>query len=135
MTLGILETIGYTEQHAVQRIDLFVAQPHSWLVDIRYSPRCRWNAQWNQQALRIKYGRQYIHLPCFGNVNYNKPGQPIQLANPDKQLSSMVQHLLDGRSFLLLCACKDYERCHRKVVYELVMLAVQKRIAEVSHVD
>lgn len=131
MNTGTLQTIGYTEQDAAQRIDAFLAQPKSGLVDIRYMPRCRWNAQWNKSALQAKYGRgKYVHERCFGNVNYNKPGQPIQLVNPDEQLNTVVNFLLSGGSLMLLCACKNYERCHRKVVYDLVMQAVQKRMVE-----
>jgi hypothetical protein len=130
MSIGKLETIGYTEKDAAQRLETFLAQPRTGLVDIRYSPRCRWDAQWNKSALQAKYGtRKYIHLRCFGNVNYNKPGQPIQLANPDERLASLVNFLLNDASLMLLCACKDYERCHRKTVYDLVMQAVQERIA------
>jgi uncharacterized protein (DUF488 family) len=133
MTLGTLETIGYSEPGAVARIETFLTRPRSGLVDIRYSPRCRWDAQWNAAALLAKYGStKYIHLKCFGNVNYNCPGQPIQLAAPEERLNSLVNALLAGSSLLLLCACKDYERCHRKVVYDLVMKEGARRQAQES---
>ncbi len=132
MNIGTLETIGYAEPDAAQRIAKFLAQPRTGLIDIRYSPRCRWDAQWNKSALQAKYTRQYIHLRCFGNVNYNKPGQPIQLANPNERLASLVNFLLNDASLMLLCACKDYEHCHRKTVYDLMMLEVEKRLAEVQ---
>jgi len=31
-----------------------------------------------------------------------------------------VQALQAGYSLILLCACEDYERCHRKTVKELI---------------
>lgn len=131
MTMGRLETIGYTEKDAVQRIDAFLAQPRTGIIDIRYSPRCRWNARWNKNALLRTYGpTRYIHLKCFGNVNYNQPGQPIQLANPNERLSSVVNFLVSGASLMLLCACKNYETCHRKTVYDLLTQALEDRIAE-----
>src|SRR3954465_15718908 len=99
MSIGTLETIGYTEKDAAQRITAFLAQPRTGLVDIRYSPRCRWDAQWNTRALLATYGStKYIHLRCFGNVNYNRPGQPIHLANPQERLYSLVNALLNGSS-------------------------------------
>jgi hypothetical protein len=129
MNTGTLETIGYTEPDAAQRIAAFLAQPRTGLVDIRYSPYCRWDKQWNTQALLAKYGStKYIHLKCFGNINYNRPGQPISLAHPGERLNSMVNALLHGSSLMLLCACKDYERCHRKTVYDLVIHALQERV-------
>jgi len=132
MQTGTLETMGYAEPDAAQRIATFLAQPRTGLVDIRYAPRCGWSAQWNKNALQAKYTRQYIHLRCFGNVHYNKPGRPIQLANPAERLPSLVNALLNGTSLLLLCACQDAEHCHRKMVSDLVMEAVQKRLVEIQ---
>jgi hypothetical protein len=128
---GTLETIGYTEKDATQRIQAFLVHPHTMLVDIRYTPYCRWNAQWNKAVLQANYGRkQYIHLPCFGNVNYNRHGQPIRLANPQEWLEKTVNTLLRGTSLMLLCACKNYERCHRKTVYDLLMREGEQRQAQ-----
>ena len=128
MSIGTLETIGYTEKDAAQRIDAFLTLPRSGLIDIRYSPKSRVDAQWTKEALQAKYGsKQYIHLPCFGNVNYRHRDQPIRLANPRERLDSVVNALLRGCSLILLCACKDYERCHRKTVYDLIMREVAQR--------
>lgn len=133
MNTGTLLTIGYTEDNAKERIEAFLAQPRTGLVDIRYTPRCRWNAQWNKSALQAKYGRaKYVHEPCFGNVNYRKKDGPIQLANPDERLPAVVNFLIGGASLMLLCACKEYERCHRRTVYELVMSTVNARLAELE---
>ncbi|MGH2508490.1 MAG: hypothetical protein ACRDHZ_13985, partial [Ktedonobacteraceae bacterium] len=66
MNTGTLETIGYTEKDAAQRLTAFLAQPHTGLVDIRYSPYCRWDAQWNKSALLTSYGpTKYTHMRCF----------------------------------------------------------------------
>lgn len=128
---GKLETIGYTEEDAAQRIETFLTLPHSGLIDIRYSPYSRWDAQWTREALQAKYGsKQYIHLPCFGNVNYRRSDEPISLANPRERLDAVVNALLRGASLMLLCACKDYERCHRKTVYDLIMRELERRQAE-----
>ncbi len=127
MPVGRLETIGYTEKDAVQRIEAFLTRPRSGLIDIRKDAFCSWSAQWNRDALKQKYGNQYIHLPCFGNVNHGQSGKPISLANPGERLDDVVNALMRGSSLLLLCACKDFERCHRKTVYDLIMREIARR--------
>jgi uncharacterized protein (DUF488 family) len=121
MTRGRVETLGYTENESTSRIETFLAYPRSYLVDIRYKPYSRWNPNWNRQTLKVRYGRQYVHLPGLGNINYGKPDQPIVLANPEQHLSDLATAVNQGASYLLLCACKDYERCHRKIVYSRIM--------------
>lgn len=122
---GELLTLGYTEQDAQQRLDDFMAQPDTGLVDIRYSPRSRWRPEFNQSALIERYGAaRYGHCKALGNVNYNKPGEPIKLSDPFAGVRMVTYLLQGGRSLVLLCACKDYERCHRKAAYDLIMAAL-----------
>jgi hypothetical protein len=124
MNMGRLETIGYTEQYARERIDAFLAQPRSYLVDIRNTPYSRWNTNWNRNTLAARYEKRYVHLPGLGNLNYANKHLPIELADPEQHVSHLVTCLKRGCSYLLLCACKDYERCHRKTVYTLIMAAL-----------
>lgn len=130
MTLGTLKTIGYTEKAAVQRIEAFLTRPRSGLIDIRKDAYCSWSTQWNRDALKQKYGNQYIHLPCFGNVNHGQPGKPISLVHPGERLDEVVNALMRGSSLLLLCACKDYEKCHRKTVYDLIVHEVRRKLVQ-----
>ena len=53
-------------------------------------------------------------------VNYRLADAPIQLADPKAGIPWAVQALQAGYSLILLCACEDYERCHRKTVKELI---------------
>lgn len=115
-----LQTIGYTEPDAQARLDAFMAAPNAALVDIRYSPRSRWQPAFNQKRLIERYGDQYIHCKALGNINYNNREQGIKLADPEKGVVRVVELLQAGHAVMLLCACKDYEQCHRKVAYELV---------------
>ncbi len=124
MKHGTLLTIGYGEPDAASRIKVFLTEPRTLLVDIRYSPWSRWKPAWRKAALRDTYQHSYVHLKALGNVNYNRPGQPIHLLNPDGPVRAAVQFLQSGGSLMLLCACKEYERCHRKVVYELICQAL-----------
>jgi hypothetical protein len=132
MTIGTLQTIGYTEPDALGRVDTFVAQPRAYLVDIRFKPWRKWNPRWNRNALQARYPKRYVHLPGLGNVNYGHRDQPIQLADPEQHLAHLVDMLTHGTSYLLLCACKDYEQCHRKVVYDLLLATLGQLPAPVT---
>lgn len=116
-----LQTIGYTEPDAQARLDAFMAAQNAVLLDIRLSARSRWRPEFNKNALIAKYGEKYRHCIHFGNENYNKPGEPILLRHPHAGLIVVTELLQTGHSVMLLCACKDYGKCHRKVVYELII--------------
>ncbi len=131
-TWGTLQTLGYMEDHAQQRLDDFLARPHTSLLDIRYSPRSRWHPEWNKGALLERYGAmRYGHCKELGNENYNRPGASIKLWKPEEGTRHSIRLLRQGTSLILLCACKEYERCHRKIVYELIMAElVRQKILE-----
>src|SRR4051812_35712692 len=92
MPIGTIETIGYSEKDAAQRVQAFMAQPGAYLVDIRLTPWCSWDARWCNKALCETYGAAYIHLRTFGNVNHGKP-LPIHLLDPEKHLAATVRTL------------------------------------------
>lgn len=116
-----LLTIGYTEPGAQERIDAFLGQSERHILcDIRFRPYSRWRPAFNHGALRERHGEQYALFLDLGNVNYQDPHGDIVLNNPDTGVRDILNLLESGRSVMLMCACKDYERCHRKVVYELV---------------
>jgi hypothetical protein len=94
-----------------------MAQPHTVLVDIRYMARS-WRKEWNQVNLRHLFGSRYRPLPCLGNVNYNND-QPIKLSMPDIGIP-LLEGLQKGYNLILMCTCKDFEHCHRKMVVDLV---------------
>src|SRR6266516_182648 len=128
MITGTLYTLGYAEPNATERLETLMAQPRTALVDIRYAPYSRWAASWRKKALMEKYGQvRYTHVRALGNINYNKPDLPIELADPDEWVQKCVRSLQRGWSLILLCACKDYEHCHRKTVYELIQAGLFPR--------
>jgi|SRR5882762_1523488 len=126
-----LETIGYTEPDAQSRIEAFLAQDRARhiLMDIRYSPRSRWLPQYNRSALYNRYGVQYAHCSVLGNLNYRPEDRAkgIEIADPEQGIARVVNLLKNDCSLMLLCACKDYEQCHRKIVYELIMQEIAAR--------
>lgn len=124
-----ISTIGYAEPGAEERIAEFLASGEKTaLVDIRKNPRSRWYPRFNQSALQACYGKRYIHLPEFGNVNYAPENRAngIVLANPSEGLRQVQRLLAHGWSIMLLCACKEYEQCHRKTVYDLIVSSINE---------
>lgn len=110
MKRGTLQTIGYTQPEANARIDTFLAQPRAFLVDIRLKPYSRFRPTWNRSALQSRYGRRYVHLRGLGNVHSQDRTQPIHLLDPEPHVQHLAEQLNEG--------------CHRKTVYEQVLLAL-----------
>lgn len=122
--LGNLLTIGYTGQDAQQRLEALLAQPSTVLVDIRFKPRSRWRPEFNQAALMKRYGsHKYEHCQALGNMNYNRPGEPIKIWKPEEGVQQVIRFLRQRHTVILLCACKNYFQCHRRTAYELVVAA------------
>lgn len=123
-THGKLLTLGYTEPDARKRLEAFMEELDTRLIDIRYAPRSQWRPEWNKSALSEKYGLRYAHLRELGNVNYKRLDEPIELLAPEEGVRRVVRLLQQGQSVVLLCACQNYDTCHRKTVYELIMAAM-----------
>ncbi len=117
---GQVYTLGYAVPGAMEQVEQVMSDPSMLLVDIRYAARSRWYPAWNKKALQSRWGVRYTHEQRLGNVNYKEREKPIQLLDPDKSLEGAVLLLRQGYSLLLLCACADYETCHRKVVAQLI---------------
>lgn len=83
------------------------------LIDARLSANSR-VPQWRKAALVNLLGSAYVHLPQFGNINY-KNGGPIQIYS---FLEGMAELNKLQPPFVVMCACKEYGRCHRKELAE-----------------
>lgn len=107
-TLYTLGYAGWTLEQVKQKVEELGA----WLVDIRFSPTSRL-PQWRANTLYHVLGpQQYFHLKALGNPNYK--GGPIELLDPESGLLQ-VQSMMESRSVILMCACKNVHTCHRKV--------------------
>lgn len=53
------------------------------------------------------------HIRALGNANYR--GNSVRIENFDAGLRAIAA---SGRPVVLMCACKEYEHCHRSVVAE-----------------
>lgn len=126
MAVGKLYSLGYRTPRAQERLDKVFAQyPDTFLVDIRYSPKGL--RGWDKQALEARYQASYMHVPELGNRNYRNPGH-IEIVNLDAGVERIVKILESGLHVILLCACENYNTCHRHLVVE----AVQQRMKELG---
>ena len=109
---------GYATPNAAERLATLMSDPLMLLIDTRYSP-CSRHSQWQQEALQEQYGKRYRWAGQYlGNINYK--GGPIEIVNPETGIRGLKMYLDKGYSLILLCACKHYEQCHRKVICDLV---------------
>ncbi len=85
------------------------------LVDIRYNRRS-YLEEWSGTSLRRHFRYSYHAVPELGNLHDLEPDQPVQLADPATGLAKVTTWLEAGIDCLLLCACPDWQRCHRRLV-------------------
>jgi len=93
------------------------------IVDVRFSAKS-FNPFWVKSHLEKVFGKQYIHIKNLGNINYSND-KPIKISNLSKGCEELVDIMnKQGCNCLLLCACEDVEKCHRKIVADhLVSIA------------
>ena len=128
--MNTLYTLGYTRLkpdeilRAAERLDAVIA-------DIRIAPRSR-HPMWNGAKMRAAWRERYVHIPELGNENYKGDrGDGVMLANPEAG-SSRVLDLLARQSVILLCACADWQTCHRRAAAELIG---ERAGVEVTHLS
>jgi hypothetical protein len=109
----MIYTIGYVHWTAAG-LHRHLSSMNALLVDIRYNPQSM-RPDFTQQALQERFGEDYHWLPALGNVAYRTGG--IELAD----WRAGRQFIRDFtrawmRPLCLMCACIDYQTCHRRVV-------------------
>lgn len=95
------------------------------VIDIRFRPWSR-QPRWREHALQELLGTSYSSLPALGNANYRSRG-PVRLQDPDRGLAAVLDRATRG-PVILLCACSNPSRCHRR----LVAAALRERGADVA---
>lgn len=123
LVVGSLYTLGYAAPGAVAHLDQLMHDPMMLLIDLRLSPRSRWWPQWTKRALRARWGTRYTHEKRLGNLNYRDSTQPIALCgpHPEQAIAGAVALLRHGYSFILLCACRNEDTCHRTLVAQMIV--------------
>ncbi|MEW6210624.1 MAG: DUF488 domain-containing protein [Acidobacteriota bacterium] len=110
----MIYTTGYTGKQPddlkslVKRLDVV-------LVDIRFLPRSRWQPHWNKSALQQMLGGRYVHVRELGNKQFRQ--NAINIADLERGIA-IIETLALQRPVILMCACADYQHCHRHVVAE-----------------
>lgn len=78
-----------------------------------------------------RYGKRYLYKgDVLGNINYDAPDVPIQLANEAQGIPWLVRWVEKGVTLILLCGCANYDTCHRKVIYDNVKAVLGDRLLE-----
>jgi hypothetical protein len=105
-------TAGYSG-HTPEQLQSAAESLNAIVCDIRFSPRSRVPG-WDGRALRemLDYGMYYRHVPEWGNINYK--GGEIKLLDAPRGLLKILR-LLESHSVILLCGCREYSHCHRRV--------------------
>ena len=112
--------IGYSTAGSQEHIDSLITKSKVLLIDTRKVPYSTWSKDWNKDALERKYGERYHWAGEFlGNINYK--GGPIKLANPALGIKGLIMYLAEGYDLILLCQCRDYSKCHRSVIVDLLL--------------
>ena len=119
---GTLYTLGYATPGAASELDEAMQDESVLLIDIRLRASSRWWPVWNKKQLRERWIGRYTHEKRLGNVNYRERSLPVVLHGPhvEQAIEGAVVLLRQGYSLVLLCACKNYDSCHRKVVAEMI---------------
>ena len=87
------------------------------IIDARFSPFSRWAKHWNKGNLQKVLGNLYWHVKDWGNVAYRSK-DTIVLRDFQGGLDAVeaISRQLDGRTPIIMCACKDYHTCHRSEI-------------------
>lgn len=126
-----LYTIGYAGL-SLEDVAQWVEDNDALLIDTRlrpYSPR----PDWQKVAIGRRLGSRYQSVTALGNVNY-KNGGPIQLQDEEAGIKVIMDALAE-RPVVLLCACKEVDECHRKVIAELVEQRTEMPTIHLSKLD
>jgi len=110
-------TTGYLSGWTPDVLAAAVAEHGAVLCDIRFMPRSRVPG-WNRAQLERLMGAQYQHIKALGNWNYR--GGEVALVDLADGLRQVEVLLEEFGSVVLMCACRDLQRCHRRLVAEEV---------------
>lgn len=115
--------IGYGGR-TVDELASIVSGQNGVLLDIRFSARSR-RPGFSKSQLERRFHEWYIHVPHWGNLNYNSDG-PIEIADFDGGYD-VIRHIEEYAAgsgwpgdLFLMCACENGATCHRRIVGELL---------------
>jgi uncharacterized protein (DUF488 family) len=110
----MIYTFGYYGK-ALADFKAKVGQLGAIVIDIRLVPQSQHFPEWRSKNLHAVFIKNYVHLPELGNKGFKE--KRIDIADLETGLR-MVEGLSLESDLVLLCACKYYDKCHRKAVAE-----------------
>lgn len=118
MMLNKIYTFGYGNCSSLDPLVLLLKKYSIDLViDVRVKPR-GWSFKWSEPYLKKFFEEKYISVPELGNTTGTKTWIPPDWKKAKIKLKEIS--LLKGRTILLLCSEKEYTRCHRTEVAEML---------------
>lgn len=118
----MIYTAGYSGKSAAQ-LQEKARELNAPVLDIRLVPWSQWQFEWRRYALEQRFGAKgYFVLSAWGNLNYKPEDRSKGYAPQDWDAGMRIfQAILSStgaENFILLCGCREYETCHRRVVAE-----------------
>lgn len=114
-----VHTAGYIGAWTLATLVAKVEEIDAVVVDVRLSPRSR-NPQWRGPTLASALKERYVHIREFGNVNYRLRGMHnVRLKDFVKGVAKL--DLMNQPDVVLLCACRDYDHCHRSIIVDMLL--------------
>lgn len=127
--LGNLYTAGYlnwSDDDFYKKVE----ELNAYVIDVRLVPWAFF-PYWQKQYIQKALGNKYIHIKELGNKNYNNIKLPIEILDISK-ISQVIDLLKSGNNCILLCACKDIEKCHRKFLAETIGIELKINFSELK---
>ncbi len=88
------------------------------LFDIRFSARSR-NPQWALSNMIAFFGEErYTHVKALGNKNYRGSYEASEIVDYETGRDLIVA---SERPVLLLCMCKAPDKCHRRLLAQMLI--------------
>jgi hypothetical protein len=113
--LGSVATIGYHQPQAWQIVMRMVAELGWFLVDIRADRRSSLE-EWSGSSLLRHFRSCYLAVPELGEVNRPASAHASQLLDQATGPTQVGLLLGAGCNCVLLCACPEWQRRHRRQV-------------------
>ena len=120
-------TIGHSNKTIVEFINLLKKNGIEILIDVRTFPQSRFCPHFNKKALEEKLAEKRIDY-IFRGKNLGGKGDNVYF---DEAINELVTKTLENKKLCLMCAEKDYKKCHR---YELLSPLLEEAGLNVEHI-
>lgn len=107
----------------------YIKSTEAIAVDIRHAPYSNFNPFWSKKSLKRSLGSSYTHIPEFGNRAYKEKGQ-YDIVDIDAGIQKLKFYLDLDFDCVLICACEDYNTCHRRIISEQIKSQLEIKIEE-----